>query len=197
MPRSSRWKTSPKLREKRKARLIKKAQQRAKWKTLGHGTYEEVADQQRFFKIMNGDSECVICHFFSQTNKHCPLVNQHLERLSKDHMEAKFIKINAEKSPYLVENLNISMMPTIVCAQKGQVVKKIIGLDELGGDKFSTEWLEWFLAQYEMITCDGPMPESPFVEGHDKFVQIDRHEKGEKNNIRSSDFNDGSDFWTD
>jgi hypothetical protein len=41
------------------------------------------------------------------------------------------------------------------------------------------------------------MPESPFVEGHDKFVQIDRHEKGEKNNIRSSDFNDGSDFWTD
>jgi hypothetical protein len=184
-----------KLREIRKKRLMKEAQMRAKWKVLGHGTFEEITDQQAFFKIMNGDSENVICHFFSMTNKHCPLMNQHLEKLAKNHMECKVIKINAEKSPYLVENLNIVMMPTIVCVQKGHVVKKFQGLDELGGDKFSTEWLEYCLSMTGVVTFDGPPPESPFVEGYDKFCNMSRQEG--KNNIRGSDYDDGSEFWTD
>lgn len=181
-----------KLREKRKQRLIKMSQQRAKWKTLGHGSFEEISDQQGFFKVMNGDSENVVCHFFSATNQHCPLVNQHLEKLAHSHLETKFIKINAEKSPYLVENLNIFMMPTVLLVEKGKVIKKIQGLDELGGDKFTTEWLEWMLGQYKVLKFDGPMPESPFVDGHDKFCNMTKVGKG---SIRSSDYADDSEFW--
>merc|ERR1712091_37824 len=59
----------------------------------------------------------------------------------------------------------------------GKVVHKIAGLDELGGDKFSTEWLEWYTAQFKVLRCDKPQPDSPFIDGHEKFVNLDRKEK--------------------
>lgn len=40
-------------------------------------------------------------------------MDKHLELLSKKHLETKFIKIHAEKAPFLAEKLKIWMLPTV------------------------------------------------------------------------------------
>lgn len=74
----------------------------------------------------------------------------------------QFAKIDAEKAPYLVEKLNIFMMPTLVLIKDGQTVHHIRGFDEFGGtDKFSTDMFAFILSSYKMLNYEGPVPESP------------------------------------
>ncbi|CAI7910382.1 unnamed protein product [Closterium sp. NIES-54] len=70
-------------------------------------------------------------------------MDKHLEILAREHLEAKFLKINAEKSPYLAEKLRIFMLPTLALVHKGKVTGYVVGFDELGGtEDFPTEILE-------------------------------------------------------
>ena len=79
----------------------------------GHGTYTEVADQKQWFAVCK-ESERVICHFYRPQTKWCQYIDKHFQALAPKHMEAKFIKINAEKCPFLVQRLNIVLMPTVI-----------------------------------------------------------------------------------
>lgn len=76
---------------------------------------------------------------------------------------AQFCKIDAEKSPYLVEKLNIFVMPTLLLIKGGETVKHLRGFDELGGtDEFSSDMLAWVLTQYKVLTSyEGGMPDEP------------------------------------
>ena len=47
----------------------------------------------------------------------------------------QFVKIDAEKSPFLVERLAIVMLPSILCIKDGKTVHTIVGFDELGVSK--------------------------------------------------------------
>ena len=88
--------------------------------------------------------------------------DKHFSLLSKKHMETKFVKINAEKSPFLCEKLHIWMIPSMVCIKDGKTDHTIAGFEELGGsEEFSTELLEYHLGQYDMLNCDSQRPPSP------------------------------------
>ena len=66
----------------------------------------------------------------------------HLDMLSKKHLETKFAKIDAEKSPFLTERLKIWMLPTLALISKEKVLDYVVGFDDLGGtDDFPTEHL--------------------------------------------------------
>ena len=66
-------------------------------------------------------------------------MDKHFGDLAKKHLEALFIKINAEKTPFLAERLRIQVIPTIICIVKGKVADTIVGFDDLGGrDDFKT-----------------------------------------------------------
>jgi len=76
------------------------------------------------------------------TTWRCQIVDKHLTELSQKHVETRFVKINAEKSPFLTERLSITVLPAILIINKGTVVDKVIGFDELGGeDDFKTNVL--------------------------------------------------------
>ena len=108
----------------------------------------------------------------------CEIVDKHMRDLATKHMEvrilsrgvarrwllfptvawclvvpqARFIKINAEKAPFLCERLRIWMLPTIVLVRGGKTDYSIVGFDDLGGsDDFSTETLEQFLIDKEIL----------------------------------------------
>jgi thioredoxin-like negative regulator of GroEL len=49
-----------------------------------------------------------------------------LSVLAKQHLETRFVKINAEKSPFLVERLGIFIMPTILLIKDGQTIDKLV-----------------------------------------------------------------------
>jgi hypothetical protein len=75
------------------------------------------------------------------------VMDRHLETLSKLHLETKFCRIDAEKSPFLTEKLKIWMLPTLALVKHEKVTDYVVGLDELGGrDDFTTEQLRLRLA---------------------------------------------------
>ena len=49
------------------------------------------------------------------------VVDKHLGILAKQHIETRFIKIQAEKSPFLAEKLKIVVLPTIALIKNAKV----------------------------------------------------------------------------
>merc|ERR1711916_386605 len=102
---------------------------------------------------MGKGPERIILHFYRQTTWRCGIVDKHLSALAKLHLEARFVKINAEKAPFLVERLKIWMLPAMVLIVKGKAVHTIYGFDELGGnDDFTTPELESVLVRHKVLT---------------------------------------------
>ena len=48
-------------------------------------------------------------------------MDSHLSKLAQMHPETRFVKIDAEKSPFLAERLRIIMLPTVALVIKGKV----------------------------------------------------------------------------
>jgi len=171
------------LRQRRRMELQKKARQEQDWKQLGHGRYAEVTDTKEFFALCK-KSERVVAHFYRSSTARCQIVDAHLAKLAQTHLETRFVKVDAEKNPFLVERLQIILMPSIILIRGGKTDHTIRGFDEFGGtDDFATEDVEFVLASRGVLD----------------FAAIDRSEeiakRGERagfntiglNKIRSSD----------
>ncbi|CAM6095694.1 unnamed protein product [Calypogeia fissa] len=143
-----------KLREKRLRQYKLQAEKKKQWAALGHGEYQEITVEKEFFTLVK-QSERVVAHFYRE-NWPCKVIDKHLNILAKQHLETRFIKLNAEKSPFLTERLKIFMLPTLALVKNGKVEDYVVGFDELGGsDDFSTEELEDRLARPGVIIMDG------------------------------------------
>ncbi|XP_021827348.1 thioredoxin domain-containing protein 9 homolog [Prunus avium] len=142
------------LRERRLQQMKKMAEKRSRWISLGHGEYTEIPSEKDFFSAVKA-SDRVVCHFYRE-NWPCKVVDKHLSILAKQHMETRFVKINAEKSPFLAEKLKIVVLPTVALIKNAKVDDYVVGFDELGGkDDFSTEELEERLAKAQVIFFEG------------------------------------------
>ncbi|WRK33490.1 Phosducin related thioredoxin-like domain containing protein, partial [Cryptosporidium parvum] len=139
------------LREKRIEELRQEFKQKNKFIQFGHGKYDFISDEKEFFDVIK-KSENVVCHFFRPSTLRCEIFDRHLEIISKKHLEAKFIKINAEKSHFVCSNLNINILPTIALIKNSKLIHKIIGFEELSSrDNFTTTQLEELLVRRNMI----------------------------------------------
>ncbi|XP_062020620.1 thioredoxin domain-containing protein 9 homolog [Rosa rugosa] len=142
------------LRERRLQQMKKMAEKRSRWISLGHGDYTEIPSEKDFFSAVKA-SDRVVCHFYRE-NWPCKVVDKHLSILAKQHIETRFMKINAEKSPFLAEKLKIVVLPTLALIKNAKVDDYVVGFDELGGkDDFSTEELEERLARAQVIFFEG------------------------------------------
>lgn len=131
-----------KLREARLKKLKLLQQQKQNWLTLGHGEYVEVYDEKEFFEVSK-KSENIVCLFYKDDSPRCKIVDHHLKILAKNHIEARFCRLNVERCPFLTERLKIRIIPTISLIVKNKTKDYIVGFTELGNcDDFSTETLE-------------------------------------------------------
>ncbi|VFQ93841.1 unnamed protein product [Cuscuta campestris] len=141
------------LRERRLQQMKKMAEKRSRWKSLGHGEYSEIMAEKDFFSVVKA-SERVVCHFYRE-NWPCKVVDKHMRILAERHMETRYVKIHAEKSPFLAEKLKITVLPTIALVKNAKVEDYVVGFDELGGkDDFTTEELEERLAKAGVINLE-------------------------------------------
>ena len=142
------------LRAKRIRQMKAKRDQKLKYAMNGHGKYTEVHSEKEFFDVAKKSRKIAI-HFYRPTTKHCWVIDKHFEKLCREHMSCRFVKINAEKSPYLSKKLNIWMLPTIVVFIDGKEIHKIVGFDELGGtDKFTKRDMATVLANWGAIELE-------------------------------------------
>lgn len=121
--------------------------------------YSEVVDTKDFFNVCKKSAR-VVCHFYRGVTPRCTIVDAHFEKLAYSHLETRFIKINAEKNPYLVERLGIILMPTIVLIRDGKTEHSLRGFDELGGaDDFSTADMAYVLASHGVLNYEADRSE--------------------------------------
>lgn len=150
-----------KLREQRIKELKKQANQRQEWKNNGHGEYCELADEKEFFEVSKKSAN-IVCHFYRDSTPRCRIVDMHLKILAAKHIEAKFCKVNAEKCPFLTQRLRIKVIPSIALIKDSKTKDYIVGFTDLGNcDDFSTEMLEWRIAQSGAIEYGGDLLTPP------------------------------------
>lgn len=135
------------LRNKRLAELKERNKQKQDWLSSGHGQYAELKDEKEFFENSK-KSPNIVVHFYRNATERCKIVDMHLKLLAPKHIETRFCKVDAERSPFLTQRLKIVVIPTIALIKDGKTKDFIVGFDDLGGrDDFSTEMLEWRIAQ--------------------------------------------------
>ncbi|KAI3922366.1 hypothetical protein MKX01_006055 [Papaver californicum] len=158
------------LRERRLQQMKKMAEKRNRWISLGHGEYSEIQSEKDFFTVVKA-SERVVCHFYRE-NWPCKVIDKHMMILAKKHIETRFVKINAEKSPFLAEKLKIIVLPTLALIKNTKVDDYVVGFDELGGtDEFSTEELEERIARSQVIIFEGESSSLSLSKPHTRNVR--------------------------
>ncbi|KAM4558282.1 thioredoxin domain-containing protein 9 [Odontesthes bonariensis] len=177
------------LKEKRLEALKKAQKQRQEFLSKGHGEYREISSEKDFFGEVK-DSKNVVCHFYRNSTFRCKILDKHLAILAKKHVETKFIKLNAEKAPFLTERLSIKVLPTLALLIDGKTKDYVVGFGDLGNtDEFPTEMLEWRLGCADVINYSGNLMEPPTVakKSSSKFRKV------EKKTIRGRGYDSDSD----
>lgn len=65
-------------------------------------------------------------------NKNCSysfsfqVIDKHLSILAEQHMETRFVKIHAEKSPFLADKLKIVVLPTLALVKHAKVEDYVV-----------------------------------------------------------------------
>lgn len=135
------------LRDQRLNELKNESKKKQEWLNNGHGEFSELSGEKEFFEISKKSAN-IIAHFYRDATERCKIVDHHLKILAKKHIEAKFCKVNAENSPFLTQRLRIKVIPTIAIIKDSKTKDYIVGFTDLGNrDDFSTEMLEWRIAQ--------------------------------------------------
>lgn len=135
------------LREQRLNEMKTLAKKKQEWLLNGHGEYSELSGEKEFFEVSKKSAN-IVAHFYRDATERCKIVDHHLKILAKQHLEAKFCKVNAENSPFLTERLRIKVIPTIAIIKDSKTKDYIVGFTDLGNrDDFNTEMLEWRIAQ--------------------------------------------------
>ena len=142
------------LRQRRRLELQKKMRSEQDLRQLGHGVYSEMNDTKDFFNAAKKSSKMCV-HFYRGVTPRCQIVDAHFSQLAQKHVETRFIKVDVEKNPFLVERLGIILIPTIVLCKDGKTDHSIRGFDEFGGtDDFSTTDMAYVLSTYGMLNFD-------------------------------------------
>ena len=148
------------LRDERISKLKAQRKELEENMAKGHGHYTEIVEEE-FLPAVTKTRFCVV-HFYHQDFERCKIIDHHLRPIAQKHMEARIMKINAEKCPFFVAKLQVQVLPTIVCFIDGIAVDRVVGFEELGGkDEFPTVVLTRALVQAGVLKA------------------LDRKEKGE------------------
>lgn len=140
-----------KILARRRDQMRRVAAEKSKWMAAGHGEYRDCSDQKAFFDELKKEARAII-HFYRPSTRRCELVDKHLGALARQHLETKFMRVDAERSPFLADRLKIRVLPTIVLVKDGRTDHSIIGFDEFGArDDFSTDVMEAVLLAHGVL----------------------------------------------
>lgn len=160
------------LRNQRLNEMKNEAKKKQEYLANGHGEYYELSGEKEFFEVSKKSAN-IIAHFYRDSTERCKIVDHHLKLLAKKHLEAKFCKVNAENSPFLTQRLRIKVIPTIAIIKDSKTKDFIVGFTDLGNrDDFSTEMLEWRIAQSGAIDYNVSPIDARTLIINDLFIEI-------------------------
>jgi thiol-disulfide isomerase/thioredoxin len=139
------------IRKERMDSMKKCAEMKQQLGRIGHGKYTEIFGEKEFFDACKQSKKLVV-HFYRPSTWRCQIADKHLVALAPKYFECRFVKINAEKAPYLCDKLRIFCLPTLVVVKDGRTEHSFVGFDEFGDvDDFETELMEEKLAAWDLF----------------------------------------------
>ncbi|KAI8373233.1 thioredoxin-like protein [Radiomyces spectabilis] len=131
-----------------------------------HGVYLEIEKEKELMDTTTSE-KYVVAHFFHSDFRRCKIMDTHLETLAKKYYQTRFCKIDVQNAPFLVEKLQIRVLPCVMAWIDGYAQIKMVGFDELGNtDSFSTGSLEMKLIAAGVIR----RKENPNMEAKQKSI---------------------------
>ncbi|KAJ3277123.1 hypothetical protein HDV01_000175 [Terramyces sp. JEL0728] len=100
------------MRENRMQQL-KKEIALEKQKSLGYGSLQVFKDEKQLMLMTTSTAKCVI-HFSHKDFKKCATMDNHLGKLARLHPQTRFVKVDVENVPFLVDRMEIKVLPCIV-----------------------------------------------------------------------------------
>ena len=151
------------LREARLAQLKREQATRAQNISLGHGTLRTIV-QDEFLPECTGSSRYVCIHFFQDEFERCKIMDFHLNIIAQEHIECKFLRMDAVKAPFFVTKFKIQVLPSLFVYENGKEIGRLTGFDGLApNQKKPDEWhtgkLQEWLANKGVITYVKPSEE--------------------------------------
>jgi len=120
-----------KLHAKRKADLKSAWKKKQVEMSLGAGRYEEMNERDLLKMASKGGN--IVVHFYASGIDLGKIIDEHLRRIAPKHTEARFVTLDARKSPFLVAKWKVRTLPTLCCIVGGYLSDKVIGFDDMGG----------------------------------------------------------------
>lgn len=104
----------------------------------GYGKLLDVDSESQFFDACR-NTHYVLAHFYRPTTLRCQYLDQMMHETSQKYFNTKFLRVNAEKVPFLCERFNIWCIPTLMIIIDGKTDHSVIGFTEFGGDGFTLD----------------------------------------------------------
>lgn len=151
------------LREARLAQLKREQTARAENISLGHGTLRTIL-QDEYLPECTGSSRYVCIHFFQDEFERCKIMDFHLKIVAEEHIECKFLRIDAAKAPFFVAKFKIQVLPSLFVYDTGKEIGRLTGFDGLAlnpkkPDEWHTGRLQEWLAEKGVIRYEKPSEE--------------------------------------
>lgn len=151
------------LRQARIAELKQQQSLRAQHVSLGHGSLRTIT-QDEFLPECTGSSRYVCVHYYHDDFERCKIMDYHLKIIAPEHLEAKFLRIDAAKTPFFVNKLCIKTLPALLVFESGKEIGRLTGFDGLAMNKTKPdEWhtgrLQEWIASVGAIQYEKPSKE--------------------------------------
>ncbi|KAG0139657.1 hypothetical protein CROQUDRAFT_666162 [Cronartium quercuum f. sp. fusiforme G11] len=144
------------LREKRMEQLRQESVKRQQMEENHHGKYMEIKDEKEVIKI-TANAKFAVVHFFHADFMRCKIMDKHLESIATRHFSTRFLRVDVANVPWLVNKLEIKVLPCVFVFVDGVTKDRIIGfegLTETASDGFSTASLELRLKQTGVLPVE-------------------------------------------
>lgn len=110
--------------------------------------YPTLPNDQAVLDLTTNNERCIV-HFSHPDFARCAIMDEHLRTLASRHYEVRFARVDVRDCPFLVEKLNVRVLPCVICFIDGIGKDRVIGFEGLaslrkrnGVDNFSTVELE-------------------------------------------------------
>ena len=165
------------LRERRVQELKLQLSRANELRAAGAGTYQDMADEKGVINATTSNRLCIV-HFYKSDFNRCRIMDGHLEvsagcrlpshcqfyihlltpssflqTLASTHLDARFLRINVDRAPFLVTKLKVQVLPCVLGFVDGICKDRIVGFQGLGRgtDAFTTRQLEARLVQANIL----------------------------------------------
>ncbi|KAL2219756.1 putative NTP binding protein [Thermoascus aurantiacus ATCC 26904] len=98
---------------------------------VNNALYPTLPNDQSLLDFTTQSQRCVV-HFSHPDFARCGIMDEHLQLLASRHYEVRFARVDVRDCPFVVERLNVRVLPCVIGFVDGVGVERVVGFEGLG-----------------------------------------------------------------